>query len=307
MAALSPLPLAVIVLTYNEEQNLPHCLASIAGWVGETFVVDSGSTDRTVDIADRYGASVFTHSFESHARQWNWALQNLPISATWILGLDADQCVTPELRREIEQLMAAPDTVNSGPSGYFVKRRNIFRGQWIRYGGYYPKYLLKLFRRRDVWVDEGDLVDHHFRVHGDVAKLHHDLVEHNRNEADIAVWVEKHCRYAVLQAQEELSKAHHHIRMGFIQALRGSPDDRVLWFKLLWGRLPLYVRPILYFLYRYIGRLGFLDGKAGFVFHILQAFWYRLLVDIKLDDLRRQQSSATGHDKGKEAYDYFGD
>lgn len=307
MVSLSPLPLTVVVLTYNEELNLPYCLASTAGWVHETFVVDSGSTDHTVEVAERYGASVFTHPFARHAQQWNWALQNLPLSTPWILGLDADQCVTPELRHEIQQLLADPDTVNGGPSGYFIKRRHIFRGQWIRYGGYYPKYLLKLFRCRDVWVDERDLVDHHFRVRGDVAKLQHDLVENNRNETDISVWVEKHCRYAGRQAQEEMNKARRHVQMDITQALLGSPDDRVLWRKILWGRLPLYVRPILYFLYRYIGRLGFLDGKAGFIFHFLQAFWYRLLVDIKLDDLRQQQSRATGLDKNKEAYDYFGD
>ena len=215
--------------------------------------------------------------------------------------------VTSELRYELQQLMDDPAVVNGGPAGYFVKRRHIFRGQWIKYGGYYPKYMLKLFRRRDAWVDENDLVDHHFRVHGEVAKLQHDLVENNRKEADIGVWVEKHCRYAALQAREEMGKARHAVQVGVVQALRGSPDDRVLGLKLIWGRLPLYVRPLLYFLYRYIGRLGFLDGKAGFIFHVLQAFWYRLLVDIKLDDLRQQQARETERYKGREAYDYFGD
>lgn len=303
----SPLPLAVVILTYNEEQNLPHCLASIAGWVYETFVVDSGSTDHTVEIAERYAASVVTHPFESHARQWQWALQNLPIRSPWILGLDADQRVTPELRHELQQLLDDEAMVHDGPAGYFVKRRNIFRGQWIKYGGYYPKYLLKLFRRHDVWVDEADLVDHHFRVHGDVAMLQHDLEEYNRNEADISVWIKKHCRYAALQAQEEMSRVQHNVQIGVKQAFYGSPDDRVMWLKLIWGRLPLYVRPILYFFYRYICRLGFLDGKVGFIFHFLQAFWYRLLVDIQVDELRRQQARATGPYKGKQAYDYSGD
>lgn len=307
MVPLPRLPIAVVVLTYNEEQNLPHCLASVTGWVGETFVVDSGSTDRTVEIADHYGARVVTHPFESHARQWNWALQNLPIRSAWILGLDADQQVTSALRHELQQLLTDPAIVDGGPAGYFVKRKNIFRGQWIKYGGYYPKYLLKLFRRRDAWVDERDLVDHHFRVHGKVALLQHDMVENNRNEADISAWVEKHCRYAALQAQEELSRTRHGVKIGIIEALRGSPDDRVQWLKSIWGKQPLYVRPFLLFLYRYIARLGFLDGKAGFIFHFLQGFWYRLLVDIKLDDLRQQQARETGHYKGKEAYDYSGD
>lgn len=304
---LSPLPLAVVVLTYNEEKNLPHCLASVAGWVDETFVVDSGSTDHTVEIANHYGASVATHPFESHARQWNWALQNLPLRNAWILGLDADQRVTAELRHELQQLMACPATLDDGPAGYFIKRKNIFRGRWIKYGGYYPKYLLKLFRRHEVWVDERDLVDHHFRVHGEVAMLQHDLEESNHNEADISVWIEKHCRYAARQAQEEMSRARHNVKTGIIKALRGSPDDRVQWLKRYWRMCPLYVRPLLYFLYRYVGRLGFLDGKAGFTFHFLQAFWYRLLVDIKLDDLQQQQTRETESYKGEEAYDYSGD
>jgi glycosyltransferase involved in cell wall biosynthesis len=274
---------AAVVLTFNEERNLDACLASLASWVSELHVVDSGSTDQTLAIAARHGARVTSHPFETHARQWQWALQSLPIAADWVLALDADQRVTPELAAEIGRLAATDDPAVAGA---YVKRRQVFRGRWIRHGGYYPKYLLKLFRRSAVWMDEGDLVDHHFRVHGATVLLGHDIVEDNRNEASIAAWTAKHNRYAVLQAQEQLARAAAGAN-GTKPALFGSPDERVLWLKQVWNGLPLYWRPALYFGYRYVLRLGFLDGREGFVFHVLQAFWYRLLVDINIDEMRR--------------------
>ena len=273
--------LTVVVLTCDEERNLPACLESVADCADEIVVVDSGSADRTLEIAAHHGARVVTHPFETHARQWSWALVDAPISGEWILALDADQRLTPELAREIGEVVRRSDAAD----GYYVNRRQVFRGRWIKHGGYYPKYLLKLFRRGAAAADEDDLVDHHFRVRGAVAKLHHDIVEDNRNEADISVWVAKHNRYAALQAQQDFHGGHS--GGGPPPRLLGAPDERVAWMKALWARLPPYLRPSLYFFYRYVLRLGFLDGKEGFVFHFLQAWWYRLLVDIKTDELRR--------------------
>ena len=284
------MPLAAVILTFNEERNLDECLGSLAGWVSELHVVDSGSTDQTLAIAARHGARVTPHPFETHAKQWQWALLALPLEADWVLALDADQHVTPELAAEIGRLVTSNDPAIAG--GY-VKRRQVFRGRWIRHGGYYPKYLLKLFRRSAVWMDEGDLVDHHFHVRGNTVLLDHDIVEDNRNEASIEAWTAKHNRYAVLQAKEQLARAAAG-RNGTRAAPFGTPDERVLWLKQVWNGLPLYWRPALYFVYRYVLRLGFLDGREGFVFHVLQAYWYRLLVDINVDELRRKASAPTG-------------
>jgi glycosyltransferase involved in cell wall biosynthesis len=286
-------PVDVVVLTHNEARNLPGCLASVRGWARAVFVVDSGSTDETIAIARAHGAAVVVHPFESHSRQWEWALATLPLGADWILALDADQRLTPELRDEIGHALAGRTPADGGPVGYYLCRRQMFRGRWIRHGGYYPKYLLKLFRRGEAWTDPRELVDHHFRVKGPTARLAGDLVEDNRNEQEIAVWIAKHTRYAALQAREELARAERE-SPGVLQAWRGSPDDRTRWLKARWARLPLYVRPCLYFLYRYVVRLGFLDGKEGFVFHVLQGFWYRLLVDVHLDDLRRARRRSNG-------------
>ena len=241
----TPLPLSVVVLTFNEERNLPSCLESVTAWAEQTFIVDSGSTDGTLAIAEQFGARVVTHAFESHARQWQWALSSLPLDR-WVLALDADQSLTPELREDITRKLmdwTGPDS----PAGAYLNRRQIFRGRWIRHGGYYPKYLLKLFRRDAVSMDGSDLVDHHFGVNGPTVLLEGDLIEDNRNEAVISVWIDKHNRYAALQARQDVLRAD-------------------------------------------VIRLGFLDGKEGFIFHFMQAWWYRLLVDINRDELRKRAS-----------------
>ena len=213
--------------TYNEEQNLEPCLQSLDGWIGEILVVDSGSTDATVDIAKRYGARVVTHPFETHARQWQWALPELPCAHDWVLGLDADQRVTPELRDELGMLFAREEARLEGVHGFYAKRRQVFRGRWIRHGGYYPKYLLKLARRSEVEIDVGDLVDHHFVVRGPVARLRHDVVEENRKEDDIGFWIEKHNRYASLLAREELNAERNSPPAAVPWSTMGDPDGRV--------------------------------------------------------------------------------
>jgi glycosyltransferase involved in cell wall biosynthesis len=279
-----PTPIvSVIVLTFDEERNLRACLSSVVGLTPDIFVVDSGSTDRTVAIAAEFGAQVVRHPFESHARQWQWSLSTLPIRSPWVLALDADQALTPELKASMSENLLSWTSAGT-PVGGYLNRRQIFRGRWIRHGGYYPKYLLKLFRRDAVVLDEDDLVDHHFHVTGPTAILAGDLIEDNRNESDIAVWIAKHNRYAVQQAREETARSvdpDQRPTRAF-----GSPDERTRWQKRIWYRLPLYARPFGYFIYRYVFRLGFLDGKEGFIFHFLQAFWYRLLVDINRDELR---------------------
>jgi len=282
--------LAAIVLTWNEEENLPACLESLRGWVPTIVVVDSGSTDRTREIAVEHGAHVLEHPFESHTRQWQWALEYAALDAEWILGLDADQAVTPELRASIEQLFSRRDPRLQSRHGFFLNRRQIFRGRWIRHGGYYPKYLLKLFRRDAVRFDPTDLMDHHFHVDGPVEPLDGDLIERNRKEDVISFWLTKHVRYAELLAQEERLRGDASAT-GAQPDLFGSPDQRVAWMKRRWYTLPRYWRAGAYFLYRYVFRLGFLDGKEGFVFHALQAFWLRLIVDVNLDELERDVRS----------------
>lgn len=277
-----PAPLTVIVLAHDEELNLPRCLASIEGLAAEVFIVDSGSTDRTRAIAEAHGARVVGHPFENHPTQWAWALGALPLTQPWVLALDADQRLTPELAAEIRELLHAPRGGEGDPVGYRIKRQQHFRGRWIRHGGYYPIWLLRLFRRDAADVDLRERVDHHFDVRGPVGHLKNDIIEDNLKEHDIDFVLDRWQGYAKRQAAEE------HEYGGPARASRdgtGRPRDRR---RATYARLPLFVRPVLYFLWRYVGQFGFLDGRQGFVFHVLQGFWYRLLVDIHLHDLRRQ-------------------
>lgn len=286
-----PCAISVVILTFNEEANLPNTLASIRGWAREVFIVDAGSTDHTRAIAEACGATVVVHPFETHSSQWRWALENLPLRSEWILALDADQRVTPELATELCDL---DEAALKDVDGVYIKRQQWFRGRWIKHGGYYPKYLLKLFRLGKVVMDTTDLVDHHFYIPGPVRKLRCDLIESNAKEDEISFWIQKHNRYATLLACEELRSRGESGGHAIHPSLTGNPDQRALALKNLWRRMPLYVRPFLYFFYRYFLRLGFLDGKQGAIFHFLQAFWFRLLVDINIDQLRGARATAQG-------------
>lgn len=277
--------LTCIVLTFNEAQNLSACLDSLRRLRCDLVVVDSGSEDDTIGIATALGARIFTHPFETHAKQWLWAFQNVGITTDWVLALDADQQVSEALAESIERFLEAPGRFE----GAYVSRKQIFRGRWIRFGGYYPKLMLKMFHKDAVAVDLTDLVDHHFIVRGLTRILNGDLIEANLKEDSISVWIAKHNNYARLQAQQEFEA-----RPRAIPArLFGSADEKSAWLKRLWAEIPIYVRPCAYFVYRYVLRFGFLDGKQGFLFHFLQGFWYRLLVDINIDEMRsRKRPSA---------------
>jgi len=279
-------PLSVFILTKNEENNLDACLASICGWCSDIHIVDSFSTDRTLEIAVKYGSQVWQHAFEGHTQQRTWALHNLPFKNEWVMALDADHRVTPELRDELINVFASPPR---DIDGFYVKRRQIFRGRWIRFGGYYPKYMLKIFRHRNAYLDNNEF-DYRFYVQGRTKDLKHDILEANLNEWQISFFIEKHNKFAGELAAEEFARRRG-LRYVTKPSLLGTHDQRVLWLKVIWLRLPLFVRPFLYFFYRYFVRLGFLDGKQGAIFHFLQAFWFRLLVDIKLDEMREGSAS----------------
>ena len=276
-------PVAAVVLTYNEERNLPECLASLAGWVDELFVVDSGSSDRTVDIAREHLAVVVQHPFEHYGAQRNWAIDHLPITAPWTLHVDADERVTSELRRSIVTALSSDDAATAG---YLVSRRTMFVGRWIRHGGHYPAWHLRLVRT-GAGRCEDRLYDQHFYVAGAVQKLQGDLID--TLTPDVTTFTARHLRWAALEAAEHESPSD---ATGRIRGRLDSMNaiERRRWLRDWYARLPLFVRPTLYFLYRYFVRLGFLDGRAGLVFHVLQGFWFRFLVDAFILERRLRRS-----------------
>lgn len=276
-------PVAAIVLTFNEERNLPDCLAALTGWVDQLFVVDSGSTDRTVALARAAGATVVEHPFEHYGAQRNWAIDALPITAPWTLHVDADERITPELRDAITAALAAtPDET----SGFLVSRRTVFMGRWIRHGGHYPAWHLRLMRT-GAGRCEDRLYDQHFYVSGTVRKLQGDLID--TLTPDVATFTARHLRWAALEAAEHEAPADARGRIrGRLES--ANAIERRRWLRDGYARLPLFVRPTLYFLYRYVVRLGFLDGRAGLVFHVLQGFWFRFLVDALILERRLRRS-----------------
>ncbi|HET7265949.1 MAG TPA: glycosyltransferase family 2 protein [bacterium] len=277
-ARTGPVPLAVIILARNEEDNLPHALAGVVGWAAEVWVVDSLSTDRTAALARDAGARVVPREFPGYAAQRNWALRSLPLGPEWVLFLDADEAVTPELRAELTAVLAAPP---AGIAGFQVKRRFVFLGRWLRHGGYYPVWLLRVVRHRVARCEDRG-VDEHLLVDGPTARLHGDLLHEDRRPLER--WIERHTRYARLNAEELLR----HDAAG-LPARWGSavPAERSRWwYTRVYRRTPAGLRALLYFLYRYLLRGGFLDGREGFIYHSLQALWYRLLIDAMLLDAR---------------------
>jgi glycosyltransferase involved in cell wall biosynthesis len=285
----TPAPVAAIVLTYNEEKNLPDCLASLAGWVQQVFVVDSGSTDRTVAIATQAAATVVEHPFEHYGAQRNWAIDHLPIETPWILHIDADERITPELRASIMAALADPARRDRF-DGFLVSRRTMFMGRWIRHGGHYPAWHLRLMRR-GAGRCEDRLYDQHFFVAGAVQKLQGDLID--TLTPDVATFTARHLRWAALEAAEHEAPPDAAGRIRGRLASDNAIEQR-RWLRDWYARLPLFVRPTAYFLYRYIVRLGFLDGRAGLVFHVLQGFWFRFLVDALILErrLRRKEGVA---------------
>ena len=274
---------SAVVMTYNEEPNLERCLESVCARAAEVIIVDSFSTDRTLEIARRYTDRIHQHPYEGHPQQWQWTLDHVPFQHDWIFAVDADFQVTPALWDAIADALRRADPANNG---YFVRHRQIFRGRFLRHGTLYPRYWLRLFRHRAVRVDLDELVDVHFYVQPPVGRLEHDVIEDNVKDRDLAFWIGKQLRFAERQAVEELRGRG---SAGTVPAapprLLGSPDQRILWLKQVWRRLPRYLRPFLLFGYRYVIRLGFLDGKAGFLYHFTQALLYRLAVDVRMEEL----------------------
>jgi glycosyltransferase involved in cell wall biosynthesis len=271
--------LTVLILTFNEARHIERAIASVRDVATRIVVVDSGSTDETRNLAAAAGADVFQNPWSNHSRQINWALTNTAIDTCWTFRLDADEIVLPELAASLAPLGSPPTEI----MGYTVNRRIHFLGRWLRHGGLYPVRTLRLFRTgygscEERWMDEQILVQ------GPVGHLDADLADINLG--NIGWWTAKHNDYATREAIEEL--------LGDRALARDATADSALeprarfrrWVKLrLYRGLPFGLRALLPFVYRYIVRLGFLDGWQGLSFAVLQAFWFRFLTDVKIREI----------------------
>ena len=280
---MTRLPISVIVLTFNEKLNLQECLDSVCNYVDEIIVVDSYSNDNTIEIAKKYTDKIYQNKFVNQAKQFIWALANANIKNEWILRIDADERWTKDGFEELREIIEKDKA-----DGVYVKMKIFFMGRWIMHGGFYPNYFLRVYKKskgkmEDRWMDE------HIKVDGKTIVSSIDVIESNYDrQKNISLWTDKHNKYSTREAIEFLIQKHNLKSMDTVANFWGNKTERKRWLKeKFYFRIPLFLRPFLYYIHRYIFKLGFLDGKEGFIFHYLHAFWYRFLVDAKVYQLER--------------------
>lgn len=278
--------IAAIILTKDEEKHIERCLASLKGVCDEVVVVDCFSTDRTVEIAQNLGARVYKHAWKNYATQFNYGVHQCDIKSDWIWRIDADEYLEGGLGEAVKEAVA---TCANDVNGIYVKKRIDFMGRPLLHGGWYPSYHLKIFRNghgecENRWMDE------HIVIFDGRAITVEKGNQVDANLNDLTWWTNKHNGYATREMADMLmmeygldAKAEE-----VVPKLFGTEEQRKRWLKLKYIKSPLFIRPFINFFLRYILRAGFLDGKEGFLWHILQGFWYRMLVDAKIFETKKK-------------------
>lgn len=261
--------LTVIILTKNEEKNIEQSIKSAKQITNNIIVVDSGSVDKTIDLAKKNGAKIYFHEWTTHAQQFNWALENCNINTEWVFRLDADERIMPDLADEIlEKINNNDKTID----GYEMRWRVYFMNKWIKHGGTHNSYFLRLFRY-GTGKAEDKIMDERIFVKGKVEKLKGDLLHYDYKGLDS--WLIKHIWYSQLELKlynnDYLNNENTVIKNNSQHKKRG-----------FYYKLPIFIRSKIYFLFRYYFKLGFLDGKEGKIFFYFQAYWYRFLVDVRI-------------------------
>ncbi len=273
--------LSVIILTFNEEIHISRCIESLQSTTESIFIVDSYSSDDTVKICESFGAKVYQRNWKNYADQFQWALDHCPIDTEWVMRMDADEYIQEDLQNELPQVLlnTGADTI-----GFYIRRKYFFLGRWIKKGAVYPLNLLRIWRVgkgriENRWMDEHIVLD----GTGNTNQLNGHIVDDNQNNT--RWWTDKHNKYADREMIDVLDKKYG--LFTFDNALKLERESSQAKIKRavkenIYNKLPIFVRPLLYFLYRYFIRLGFLDGVQGFVFHFFQGYWYRSLVDLRV-------------------------
>lgn len=285
------LDLTVIILTYNEEIHIRRCLENVCSIASDIFIIDSYSTDKTLEIAKGYNnVHILQNKWENnYAKQFNWGLRNAPIRTEWVLRLDADEYLMPELIDELkEKLPSLAEDVN----GVIFNRRHIFMGKWMK-RGIYPVKLLRVFRHGKGMCEQR-LMDEHIQLtEGCSVEFENDFCDHNLN--DLTWFCHKHVNYATREAVDlldiELDLTGAASTDGNKNISRQAQAKRMKKHK--YAKQPLFWRSFAYFCYRYFLKGACLDGKAGFIWTFLQGWWYRTLVDAKIFEVKK----ACGSDK----------
>ena len=278
--------ITAIILTKNEELHIERCISSLVGVCEEIVVVDSFSTDKTVEIAERFGAKVYKNPWKNYSTQFNYGIYRCNIHSEWIWRIDADEYIDVDLAEHVKkQIEDIPKEVN----GIYIRKRIDFFNRPLLHGGWYPSYHLKIFRRGHAEC-ESRWMDEHIRLFDGESIFLKVGNQIDANLNNLTWWTEKHNGYAsremldMLMTEYALQDEAQNIKPKFF----GTEEQRKRWLKIKYSKMPLFIRPFLNFIYRYILKGGFLDGKEGFIWHILQGFWYRMLVDAKIFELKKR-------------------
>lgn len=270
-----------MLLTFNSLKIIRETVTQALKVSSNVFVVDSGSTDGTADAAREMGCKVVQRKFINYSDQRNWAIEEMAPLYTWQLHLDADEVLDDQAVIGIQGVIAE----NRATAAYLIKRRDYFMGQMLRFSGVNPWHL-RLFRSGMAQC-ENRLYDQHFVSRHSTAKL--TGLMHDKNSANLSDWTLSHNRWSDLEAIESGKIENKNTNDILQPRLFGDARERTRFIKGLYYKLPVGVRAFSYFLYRYLFRLGFLDGVAGFYFAFFQAFWFRMLVDAKIYEINREK------------------
>lgn len=268
--------LLIAVLTLNEEANLPSCLETLEPTGARVIVVDSGSTDSTEAIAKDFGCEFLFHEFESIARQRNWVLDQFGKEFDWVLFLDADERLTPELARELRNL---PEPTNS-IAAFYIKREFWFMGHPLRHGPYSNNRILRLVHPPVSKIFEQTRTLEYTQVDGGVGDLNAPMI--HENHRPLSDWIIKHDWYSTREAEDRKAFTHGSVKVTE-HRMRAFIRRRIA------PLIPPLAMPFVSFFYRYVIQVGFLDGRAGFIYYVLHDFWYPFLTAAKLIELEEQR------------------
>lgn len=275
------LDISTYIITYNEEIHIERAIKNAQKYAKEVFVLDSYSTDKTVEIAKSLGAKVYQHEFKYHADQLNWGLQNIPFTTEWIWRQDADEYLTDEL---IEELKNRLPNVTNYVTAFTAPCLRKFLGKYIKHG-IIPLILLRLFRRGHAQWEDKRMDEHIYVTDGCIENLKCPFFDDNLN--NISWWTNKHNNYATKEAIDLLLTEYNlHPQSNVVNS--GAHSEAIRKKKLKYIKLPLFWRAFAFFILRYFFRFGFLDGKEGFLWHFLQGFWYRTLADAKVYEIKKK-------------------
>lgn len=267
--------LTAIILTKNEEKNLSDCIDSVRDVAKRIIVVDSYSNDDTLKIAEEKGVDIYQHPFENYGKQFQWAMDHTDIDTKWIFRFDADERLTPDSARELIRLCT--ENADTDVNGIIFTLEVVFLGRKLKHGGTYPFKKLCIFKRGMAYMEERSMDEQLVLTAGRSVEM--KCVSEHHDFRDLTFWINKHNWYATRAAKDYFDfkgKEDTYQNLDFPSKIR-----RIIKYKIYY-KLPMRFRCWLYFIYRYIFRLGFLDGKEGFFYAFFQAYWYRLLVDAKI-------------------------